>query len=289
MAALSRREVLAGLAFGLTPACARLLRGAGAARLADLEANLGGGRLGLFAVDTRDGRELAHRPQERFAMASTFKWALAAAVLQRVDSGQLSLEDRVAYGPSELLDYAPVTRAHVAEGALSMEALCAAAVELSDNTAANLLLSRIGGPAGLTAWIRTQGDELTRLDRFEPDLNSNLPGDARDTSTPRAMAGLLRSVLTGRVLSESSRARLTRWLVECTTGRDRLRAGLPASWRVGDKTGTCEGGANDVVVAWPEGRSPIFVVAFTESRKTTVAETSAVIAQAARVVASEFS
>jgi beta-lactamase class A len=203
-----------------------------------------GGRVGVFALDTGTGRQLAHRSDERFAMCSTFKWALAAAILARVDRAELSLDDRVPYGSSDLLEYAAATREHLAEGSMTVDALARAAVTVSDNTAANLLLAKVGGPAGLTHFVRSLSDPVTRLDRDEPALNANDPGDPRDTTSPRAMVGLMRRVLCGDALSTASRERVLGWLRACETGKDRLRAGLPPGWTVGDKTGS--GGRNTI-------------------------------------------
>jgi beta-lactamase class A len=234
--------------------------------LADLETYVGG-RLGVFALDTGSGRTLAHRADERFAMCSTFKWVLAAAVLARVDRGELALDQRIAYGKADLLGHSPVTEEHVAEGALSVEVLARAAVTVSDNGAANLLLGQVGGaggPAGLTAFVRQAGDGVTRLDRNEPALNSNEPGDPRDTTSPRAMVGLLKAILCGDVLKPASRERLLAWMKACETGKDRLRAGFPGDWVVGDKTGTGENMAvNDLAIAVPPGRAPILVAVYT--------------------------
>jgi beta-lactamase class A len=230
--------------------------------VAEIEARVGG-RVGVFAIDTGTGRQLAHRADELFAMCSTFKWVLAAAILADVDRAQLSLDDRVSYAPSDLLEHAPVARAHVDDGSLTVEALARAAVTVSDNTAANLLLAKVGGPAGLTRFVRSMGDLVTRLDRAEPTLNSNEPGDPRDTTSPRAMVGLMRRVLTGDTLSNTSRERLLSWLRDCETGKERLRAGFPGNWIVGDKTGTgARGATNDVAIAMPPGRAPVLVAAY---------------------------
>lgn len=233
--------------------------------LAEIEAGVGG-RLGVFAIDTGTGRQWAHRPDERFAMCSTFKWVLAAAVLARVDAAALTLDDAVSYGSTDLLEHAPVTREHVTAGAMTVEALARAAVTVSDNTAANLLLAKLGGPGGpaaLTQFVRALGDHVTRLDRNEPTLNENAPGDPRDTTSPRAMVGLMQKVLCGDALSDASRARLLGWLRACETGKERLRAGLPGDWSVGDKTGTgARGAVNDVAIAVPPGRAPILVAAY---------------------------
>ena len=159
-------------------------------------------------------------------MCSTFKASLAAFVLARVDRGEDRLEDKVAYGAQDLLDYAPVAKANLAAGAMSVSDMCKAIVELSDNTCANLLLARCGGPAALTAFWRSTGDTVSRLDHNEPELNRSPPGDPHDTTTPAAMAGNLRRLLLGDVLSLASREHLTEWMVGCKTGNNRLRGGL---------------------------------------------------------------
>lgn len=230
--------------------------------IADIEAKVGG-RVGVFAVDTGSGKVLAHRPDERFAMCSTFKWVLAATVLAHVEQKSLSLSGRVLYGQADLLAYAPVTSKHATEGFMTVSDLTRAAIVVSDNTAANLLLSQLGGPSVVTEFARSCGDTVTRLDRNEPTLNNNEAGDLRDTTSPRAMATLMRNVLCGNRLSSTSRDLLLQWLRDCETGHDRLRAKLPKDWLVGDKTGTGEHGAvNDVAIAIPPGRSPILIAAF---------------------------
>jgi beta-lactamase class A len=262
----TRREALLTLCSTALAACAS----EAAAPVASTERSLRqiqasvGGRVGVFAVDTRTGHTVAYRENERFAMCSTFKWLLAAAVLGRVDRAEIGLGDRVPYGKADLIEgTSPVTAAHAAEGAMTIEALARAAVTVSDNTAANLLLAKIGGPEGLTAFCRAWGDPVTRLDRNEPTLNANDPDDVRDTTSPRAMADMMRAVLCGAVLSQSSQERLLGWMRACETGKDRLRAGLPAGWSVGDKTGTGERGAcNDVGVAVPPGRAPILIAVY---------------------------
>ncbi len=256
-------------------------------RLAAVEARVGG-RLGVAAIDTGNGRRIEYRAGERFALCSTFKVLLAAAVLARVDSREESLGRRLAYGPADLLEYAPVTKAHLAEGGLPVSALCAAAVGVSDNTAANLLLATIGGPQGLTRYVRGFGDEVTRLDRSEPALNANLPGDPRDTTTPAAMAADLEKLVLGRVLSRPSREQLLAWLAASKTGGARLRAGFPPTWRVVDKTGTGANGAtNDVAIAWHPGRSPIVVAAYLTDSSAPLPEREAALAEVGRIVGSD--
>jgi beta-lactamase class A len=248
-----------------------------------------GGRLGLAALDTASGERLGHRAGERFPMCSTFKLLAVGAVLGRVDRNRERLDRFIAYGEADLLDYAPVTRAHVKEGGLPLGDLCQAAIELSDNTAANLILRQIGGPAAVTAFSRSLGDNVTRLDRNEPTLNTAIPGDPRDTTTPAAMLADLRALSLGGVLSPGSRERLTGWLVGCQTGKTRLRAGLPAGWRVGDKTGTgVNGTANDVAVAWAP-RGPILIACYlTQTARASDTARATVHAEVARIVVERF-
>jgi beta-lactamase class A len=257
--------------------------------LTQLEARLGG-RVGVCAVDTGSGARIAHRGHERFALCSTFKWLLAATVLGRVGQGSLSLDRPLAYGKRDLLANSPVTEAHVAEGAMSIGSLCAAAVEVSDNTAANSLLACIGGPHALTRHLRMLGDPITRLDRFEPGLNSNLPGDSRDTTTPEAMVATMQTLLVNDALSPESRALLIGWLENCRTGLHRLRAGLPATWTVGDKTGTGEHAAvNDIAIAWPANRPPVLIAAYLSDSTASADELDAAHARIGALVSAAFS
>ena len=265
----SRRSFLAGLA--ATAAFVRAQAAAPSAkgrldlannRLAEIEA-LKGGRLGVFVLGTGTGSTLEHRADELFPMCSTFKLLAAAAALKRVDEGAERLDRTIAYGPSDLLEYAPIAKAHVDEGAMTLADLCAAAIDWSDNTAANLVLQAIGGPSGFTAFARSLGDEVTRLDRNEPSLNEATPGDPRDTTSPRAMAEDMQKVLLGDTLSETSRRQLEAWLVADKVGDKRLRAGLPPSWRIGDKTGSGDRGTtNTIAIIRPPGRAPIIAAVY---------------------------
>ena len=246
-------------------------------------------RLGVAALDTGSGRTLRFDAGSRYAMCSTFKLALAAAILAAVDRGGIRLDDDLSFGRDDLLDYAPVVRANVGRGKLSVARLCAAIVEVSDNSAANLLLRRIGGPAGLTAFIRRSGDRVTRLDRYEEELNTNLPGDPRDTTTPAAMLGLMQTLLLGNTLTPRSRARLIGWMEGATTGLRRLRAGLPPGWRAGDKTGNgANGAANDLAIAWPPERPPILIASYISDAEVDDAARHAAHASVGRIVAGAF-
>ena len=243
----------------------------------------------MAVLDTGSGRRLDHRGRERFPLCSTFKVLLAGAVLARVERGQERLDRPIPYTKTDLLEYAPITTARVAEGRLTVETLCAAAVEASDNTAANLLLQTLGGPTGMTAFVRSLGDPVTRLDRTEPALNSALPGDPRDTTTPAAMVASLKALLLDGSLTPGSVQRLEGWMRGCTTGGARLRAGLPADWTVGDKTGTGRRGtANDVAILRPPGRAPILVAAYLTGSRAPAKDREAALAEVGRLVAAAF-
>ncbi|HUN26733.1 MAG TPA: class A beta-lactamase [Steroidobacteraceae bacterium] len=245
-----------------------------------------GGRVGLYAENPATGMKIAWRANERFVMCSTFKASLAAMILARVDHGQDQLQQMVSYGPEDVPDwYAPVAKKNLAKGVMSVADMCEAAVEYSDNTCANLLLARVGGPAALTAFWRSIGDAVTRLDHNEPILNRSPPGDPHDTTTPAAMAGNLRRILLGKVLSAGSRERLTGWMVDCKTGADRLRDGIPKAWRIADKTGNNgKDASGDIAVAWPKPDVPILVCAYTQGGLPTAARTASVFADIGRMV-----
>lgn len=246
-----------------------------------------GGRLGVAVLDTAGTMGIAHRGDERFPLCSTFKALAAGFVLAQLDAGRGSLSDRVVYGREDLVTYSPVTERHVGEAGLTMGELCEAAVTLSDNTAANLILDRVGGPDGLTAYLRSIGDDITRLDRRETALNEATPGDPRDTTTPSAMLGTLRRLVLGDALSASSRGQLSAWLVANRTGDRRLRAGAPGGWRIGDKTGSgAYATTNDVAVLWPPGRAPIVVTAYYTGAEASSDDRDAVLAEVGRLATS---
>lgn len=253
-------------------------------QVVDLEAR-SGGRLGLALFSQEDGLVFAHRESERFAMCSTFKFALAAMVLDtpRMRDAQLD------FGREDILSYAPYAKDRAEIGWMSGMEAAHHAVTLSDNTAANLLLARLGGPPAFTAWLRRNGDEVTRLDRNEPTLNENAAGDPRDTTSPAAKAELIAGILWGNRLDPADRKLLGQWLVETPTGLARLRAGLPTGWNAGDKTGTCggEGQAqvNDIAVfETPEGARYV-LAAFLDRPRGTTPQAEAVLADAARALA----
>jgi beta-lactamase class A len=248
-------------------------------KFAELEARTKS-RVGVAAVDLSTNRRVDYRAGERFVMCSTFKVLAVAAVLKRVDEKKEKLDRFVPYGEAQLLSYAPVTREHVKEGGMTLEALCAAAIEMSDNTAANLVLEAIGGPAKWTEFARSLGDNSSRLDHNEPELNLARPGKDDDTTTPAAICADLQRLLTSDYLTEASRTKLERWMQQNQTGSMMIRAGIPADWKVGDKTGRSgDGATNDIAVLRPPSGGPIFLAIYTvdsadsqEARNRLVAE-----------------
>ncbi|MGI5204221.1 class A beta-lactamase [Spirillospora sp. CA-108201] len=244
-------------------------------------------RIGAFALDTGTGRTVSHRPDERFAFASTFKAMACGAVLRKARRSDPGLLDRVIhYTKDDLVEYSPVTEKHVDTG-MTVADLCHAAITQSDNTAGNLVLRRIGGPAGLTAFFRSLGDTVSRGDRWETDLNVWKPGEPRDTTAPRPWAGNLRALTTGGALVPADRRRLVGWMKATVTGDRRIRAGLPENWTVGDKTGTggTYGTANDIAIAWPPSGAPLVIV-ITTNRLTPEAEADdGAVAQTTRILA----
>lgn len=251
-----------------------------------------GGRLGV-SVKSGAGRHLQYRNDERFPLCSTFKLLLAAAVLSRVDQRQDHLQRRITYTERDMLSYAPITRQHLAQGQMSVADLCQAAICYSDNTAANLLLNVIGGPSALNEYLQQLGDRSTRLDRMEPALNSAEPGDPRDTTTPDAIVADMERLLLvpapHAALRPGSRAQLIRWMKANTTGDERLRAGLPPNWTVGNKTGTGDHGTtNDIALILRPRRAPLLAaVYYTESSLDSAARNT-VIERVGRVIAIEF-
>jgi beta-lactamase class A len=254
-------------------------------RLAELERRHGG-RLGVAILDTGNGHRATHRGDERFLMCSTFKLLAVAAVLARVDRGDEHLDRRIVFGREVLLSYAPVTSEHVGSPGMSIAELCAAAMTVSDNTAANLLLASMGGPGAVTRFARSLGDTVTRLDRIEPDLNIASPGDIRDTTTPNAALATLQNLLLGNALAAASRAQLIEWLRGCTTGAEKLRAGLPPGWTIGDKTGSgAQNETNDVGILYPPQRQPLLVTAYYAGSAADSATRNAVLADVGRIAA----
>lgn len=289
---LSRRGLLVGAAatalsiLPAAPAFASGGQGEASARLRELEQAYQG-RIGAFALDTGSGARIAYRSLERFPLLSTFKAFAAAAILDTARRCDPGLLDRlVRWTAADLVPSSPITEQHVDTG-LTVAQLCAAAITVSDNTAGNLLLRQIGGPPGMTRYFRSIGDPISRLDRWEIELNDWHPGERRDTTTPAAAAADLRRVTLGRALVAEDRQRLIGWLRDNKTGGARIRAGLPATWVIGDKTGASSvyGALNDIAVAWPPSAAPVIFAIYTNRLAADLPFDNAVVASAATILA----
>jgi beta-lactamase class A len=254
--------------------------------LASIEAR-SGGRLGVAVVDSRGAQLAGYRADERFAMCSTFKLALAAMVLDRVESGRMALDTAIPVNDADMVSYSPYVeaqRARTPAEPVTIGGAAGAAVSLSDNTAANLLLDRLGGPQGFTGWLRGKGDSVTRLDRREPELNENAPGDPRDTTSPAAMAETTQRLVVGSGLPRTQQPTLFGWMKDTSTGLKRIRGGLPAGWVAGDKTGSCGTAFNDVAV-FTAGNGQSYALAIYLDRPSVKGdEASAILADATRAV-----
>jgi beta-lactamase class A len=271
MSPLSRRRaLLGGLTLAAAAACVpKSVLADPAEPLPGIDERIGAlerrynAHIGLFAVDLDDGRSISHRGQETFAMCSTFKGYAAARVLQMAEHAELALDDPVFVDPAEIVANSPRTEPR-AGGDMTLEELCQAALQVSDNTAGNLLLKTIGGPPAVTEFARSIGDPSSRLDRWETALNSAVPGDPRDTSTPEALGGGYRNLLTGNALAAPQRRQLEDWMRANETSS--MRAGLPAGWTTADKTGSGDyGSTNDVGVAYGPAGERVLVAMMTRS------------------------
>jgi beta-lactamase class A len=240
-------------------------------------------RLGVFILDTETGQSWRHRADERFPMCSTFKAVAGGAILALVDQGKEELNRRIVLQQSDLVTYSPITKERLGGQGMTIGELCEAAITVSDNTAGNMMLKVIGGPEGFTAFVRSIGDSVTRLDRWETDLNEATPGDLRDTTTPAAMSATMQTLVLGNALSSKSREQLVAWLVGNKVGDTKIRAGLPNDWRVGDKTGAgLRGTNNDTGIIWPPNRRPVVISLFTTETEASVGEKNAGMADIAR-------
>lgn len=275
-----RRTVLRSLT--VLPVAGSALAAVADDGFAQLERELDG-ELGVAAIDHGSGRVAGYRQDQRFSMCSTFKAVLAAAVLARADGVPGLLGKRVLLAKDDFVDYSPVTGKH-AGGAMTVAELCAAALQYSDNTAANALLRELGGPAALTGFARSMGDTTFRLDRWETALNTALPGDERDTTTPLAMARTLDKLLLGDALAAERQAQLREWMLGNTTGGERIRAAVPPGWQVADKTGTGSfGSASDIGVIYRPAGSPVVLAIYTRGHSRAAKARSDIIARAARL------
>ena len=238
-------------------------------------------RLGVYAIDTGTNRTVSYRPQERFAYASTYKVLAAGALLQHYSIDQL--DELVTYNSEDIVSYSPVTQLHVDTG-MTLREVIEAAVRYSDNTAGNLLLKKLGGPEGFETALRQIGDNITQVDRYETDLNSAVPGDTRDTSTPKALAASLKAFAVSDLLPAEKRTILTDWMWGNTTGDALIRAGAPTGWEVGDKSGAGSYGTrNDIAVVWPPNRAPIVIAVLSKRDTQNATYDNALIAEAAKV------
>lgn len=254
------------------------------AELAELERKFGA-RLGVFAVNVHTGATLAHRQDERFAMLSTFKTYAAAAHLKShaLDTGYF--DQRVRFAQSEIVPNSPVTSTRVATG-MTLAELCEAAITRSDNTAGNVLLKLLDGPAAVTRFAQSIGDRSSRLDRWEPDLNTAIRGDERDTTTPAAIAAGYRTLVLGEALPGPERDQLKKWLLANTTGGPRIRAGLPTNWTTADKTGSGDfGSLNDVAITWTDRGTPMVIAILSDKDKQNAKGDNALLAEAAKIAA----
>jgi len=251
------------------------------------------GRLGASILDTATDELVGHRQDERFAMCSTFKLALAAEVLRDVDASKRTLDQFIPYTQADMVAHAPVTEANLSAGGMTIGALAMATLITSDNPAANLIMRELGGPESMTKRLRAAGDPVTRLDRYEPMMNRVIGDDVRDTTSPAAMARLIARYLTTDYLSQVSKDLLIGWMIKTQSGLKRIRAGLPVDWKAGDKTGTSlsEGGGdkyNDVAIVWPPGRAPLIVTVYFNTNigyGKTRDEFQTVLAEAGRIAA----
>lgn len=289
---LRRALLLAGITLPLVnfslPTWAAAIPGSLDKQLAALE-HSANGRLGIAMINTGNGTKILYRGARRFPFCSTFKFMLAAAVLGQSQSQPNLLNKHINYHESDLLSYAPITRKNLAHG-MTVSELCAATIQYSDNTAANLLLKELGGLAAVNQFARSIGDQMFRLDRWEPDLNTALPNDPRDTTTPAAMTASINKLVLGDALHPAQRSQLTAWLKGNTTGDATIRAGAPTDWIVGDKTGSGDyGTTNDIAVLWPTKGAPIVLVVYFTQREKDAKPRRDVLASATKIILSQIS
>jgi beta-lactamase class A len=285
--ATRRRVLRAAAAASLLPMGAANAALSPSAQLAALEQQFGR-RLGVAALDTGSGKLIEHRADERFAFCSTFKMVLAAGVLARSATLPGLLEKRLHFQKSDLLAHSPITGTAVASG-MTIAELCDCSVRYSDNTAANLLIDTLGGTDAVTAFARSLGDTTFRLDRSELELNSAIPGDPRDTTSPGAMLRTVRKLVLGDGLPAPQQKMLKDWMVRNTTGDLKIRAGVPKDWLVADKTGAgAYGSSNDIGVLWPPGRAPIVLSIYTVGSEAHAESRNDLVAAAAHIVATAF-
>lgn len=237
-------------------------------------------RVGFAAYDVESGQKWEYQADQRFAMSSTFKTLACAALLHRVDAGHENLERKVSFSKSDLVTYSPITEKYAGNQAMTLADLCEAALTMSDNTAANLILRSLGGPEKITSFVRDLGDDVTRLDRWETDLNEAVPGDNRDTTTANAMVNNLRSLLLGTALSGKSSEQLRDWLKSNQVADELFRAAVPEGWIVADRTGAGGFGSRSITaIIWPPQRQPIVVALYLTQTEASFSERNEAIAE----------
>lgn len=242
-------------------------------------------RIGVAAIDVATGKQVSYRGDERFPLNSTHKALSCGALLSEVDKGRLALTSSTSFSKNRLVEYSPVTGKFVEPASITWRELCSAAVSLSDNTAANLVVERVGGPAAVTRFLRTAGDNVTRLDRDEPELNSAIPGDKRDTTTPVAVIQTLEKLALGDVLKPASRRQLIQWMRDDKVADALLRSTLPAGWTIADKTGAGENGSRSIIaIAWPLTGKPIIVAIYITETGASMTERNEAIARLGKVL-----
>ncbi|MEQ5168114.1 class A beta-lactamase [Proteus terrae] len=246
------------------------------------------GRLGVALINTEDNSQIIYRGEERFAMASTSKVMAVAAVLKASEKQAGLLDKNITIKKSDLVAYSPITEKHLTIG-MTLAELSAATLQYSDNTAMNKILDYLGGPAKVTQFARSINDVTYRLDRKEPELNTAIHGDPRDTTSPIAMAKSLQALTLGDALGQSQRQQLVTWLKGNTTGDHSIKAGLPKHWVVGDKTGSGDyGTTNDIAVIWPENHAPLILVIYFTQQEQDAKYRKDIIAKAAEIVTKEI-
>jgi beta-lactamase class A len=269
---ITRRTLALGLPLLAAPAVAATDRFAALRRAIPQIERSAGGPIGIALIDTHSGARFEHRAGQRFPLCSTFKLLLAARLLAGADAGQWQMDERLPIRRQDMLNNAPFSEKRIG-GSASLLEMAEAMCVLSDNPAANLALARIGGPAALTAWLRAIGDGTTRLDRMEPEMNNETPGDPRDTSTPAAVLATARALVEGRILSAAARTQLLGWMQASQTADTMIRAALPPGWQEANKTGAGSWHARNIISRiTPPGRKPIWVAAYLFAAKSELAE-----------------
>lgn len=281
----SPKSICSLLLFSLPVAQAASIDATRLAEAVRLQEQQLGARIGVAVVDSASGDTASYRGDERFPLNSTVKTLLCGALLHQVDNGELTLADTTQFPRSALVTYSPVTEKFVAPARINWQQLCSAAISYSDNTAANLVAKKVGGPAGVTRFLAMLGDTVTHIDRYEPELNSAIPGDVRDTTTPLAVSRTLQKLTLGTALQPASRAQLIQWMRDDKVADALLRSVLPAGWTIADKTGAGDFGSRSIVsIIWPENKSPRLVIIYITQTKATLKQSNEAIASLGKVI-----